>query len=155
MSHDFKPGDPVVYRSHPGAQAEDGVVTSLSNDGRTVFVRYRGQHPDAPGKGTYAADLAHAHKGAAPDRPAPEPPMEYVEVVTRYGGHRHLARARIGNLRIRDRWTTLCRGTSAWTLESWERSPDHPLELSVDDMRALPPCDACLVGKLADSGGRS
>lgn len=151
MSHDFKVGDPVVYRAFPGAEAEDGVVTSLSENGRTVFVRYRGQHPSAPGKGTNATDLQHAHKGAAPDRPTPEPAMDYVEVVTRYGGHRHLARARIGNLRIRDRWTTMCRGTSAWTLESWERSPDHPLELTVADMRELPICAACIVVKQAES----
>jgi hypothetical protein len=50
-------GDAVVYRSHPGAAPEDGVVTGLSSDATLAFVRYRGQHPGAPGKATPVSAL--------------------------------------------------------------------------------------------------
>jgi hypothetical protein len=56
-------GDAVVYRSHPGAAPEDGVVTGLSSDASLAFVRYRGQHPGAPGKATPVSALT---------RPGPE-----------------------------------------------------------------------------------
>lgn len=137
----FAPGDGVVYRPYPGAPAEDGVVTALSTDPTLVFVRYRDQAPDAAGKATRVADLQRPGPGLALD------PVPWVEVVTRYGGRRHLARRRIGDLVIRDRWHTVCRGTSAWTLESWAKTPDHPLGLTVDDMAALPACEACEAAK--------
>lgn len=54
---DLAVGDAVVYRSHPGAVPEDGVVTKLSTDPTLVFVRYVGQHPGADGKATRVSDL--------------------------------------------------------------------------------------------------
>ena len=86
--------------------------------------------------------------GAARATPAPEPilppiwePQPHVEVVTRYGGHRHLA---LGNDPYAPgRHRTLCLGTSAWTLASWEYEPDHPLALTVEAMRELPMCPVC------------
>lgn len=50
-------GDAVVYRSHPGAAPEDGVVTGRSPNRDLVFVRYAGQHPGANGKVTAIAML--------------------------------------------------------------------------------------------------
>jgi hypothetical protein len=50
-------GDAVIYRSYPGAEPEDGVVTALTSDPSLVFVRYRGQHPGASAKATRVADL--------------------------------------------------------------------------------------------------
>jgi hypothetical protein len=65
---------------------------------------------------------------------------DLVEVVTRYGGFRHLARlAPWPNTRH----FTLCRGTSAWTLEEWRSLPDHPLGLTADQMAELPICVRC------------
>lgn len=49
---EFQVGDGVVYRPYPGAPAEDGVVTKLSNDPSLVFVRYSTQHPGAHGQAT-------------------------------------------------------------------------------------------------------
>lgn len=63
-----------------------------------------------------------------------------VVVVTRYGGHRHLADS---GLPSSARHFTLCHGTSSWTLESWAHTPDHPLGLTVEAMRALPLCERC------------
>ena len=59
---DWKPdvGDPVVYEPFPGGPKEDGVVTGHSANGTMVFVRYRNQMPDAPGKATRIDDLAPA-----------------------------------------------------------------------------------------------
>lgn len=55
-------GDAVVYQApYPGAPVEDGVVTSLSSDPTSVFVRYRGGHPSAPGKSTRVVDLRRPH----------------------------------------------------------------------------------------------
>jgi hypothetical protein len=36
------PGTPVVYRAHPDARAEDGVVTGVATGGRLVFVHFVG-----------------------------------------------------------------------------------------------------------------
>lgn len=72
---------------------------------------------------------------AATENEAPE----YVEVVTRYGGHKHLAVASMFGL-VRHR--TLCLGTSSWTLDDWRKNPDHPL-LTLDQIEALPACPAC------------
>lgn len=54
-------GDPVVYRPHPNAPAEDGVVTRHSADPSLVFVRYTGQHPDAAPKATPWRELETPH----------------------------------------------------------------------------------------------
>lgn len=66
---------------------------------------------------------------------------QFTKVVTRYGGHQHLGvePPRLGY----DRWTTACLGTSAWTVESWEKVQDHPL-LSIEQIKALPPCPRCM-----------
>lgn len=65
---------------------------------------------------------------------------EYVEVVTRYGGHKHLAVTHVfGGL---ERHKTLCMWTSSWTLESWTKTPDHPL-LTTEEIYALPACEHC------------
>lgn len=42
-------GRSVVYRGHAG-EREEGVITSVGE--RYVFVRYRSQHPSAPGQAT-------------------------------------------------------------------------------------------------------
>ena len=57
---DFQVGDGVVYRPYEGAQAEDGVVVRLSSDPSLVFVRYRNQHPSAPGQATPKVRLERA-----------------------------------------------------------------------------------------------
>jgi hypothetical protein len=67
-----------------------------------------------------------------------------VVVVTRYGGHRHRARAPRGRPNYEGRLQTLCRSTSAWTLESWAAVPDHPLGLTPELMEQLPECERCL-----------
>lgn len=64
---------------------------------------------------------------------------EYVEVVTRYGGHKHLAVASVFGL---PRHQTLCMGTSSWTLDSWRKTPDHP-HLTTEEIDALPACPRC------------
>ena len=56
---EFHEGDRVVYHPYPGAPAEDGVVTGLSNDPSLVFVRYASQHPGAPGQATPKVRLEH------------------------------------------------------------------------------------------------
>jgi hypothetical protein len=63
--------------------------------------------------------------------------VETVNVVTRYGTM-HLARRPSWDspYNMRQRHYTLCSGTSAWTVESWEDHPDHPL-LSIDQIRQL------------------
>lgn len=67
----------------------------------------------------------------------------YATVVTRYGGHRHAARIDLFT-RLTGRLFTECMGTSSWTIESWESTPDdHPLGLTPDEMRRLPECDNC------------
>jgi len=48
-------GRGVVYTPYSGAQAEDGVITSLNDE--FVFVRYKGQHPGAGGQATRRQDL--------------------------------------------------------------------------------------------------
>lgn len=68
--------------------------------------------------------------------------MRTVEVVTRYGGRRHRAESGILAL-VTGHLFTLCRGTSAWTIESWEAVPDHP-SLSPAQMRNLPECEECV-----------
>lgn len=55
---ELQPGDAVVYRPHPNAEPEDGVVTGLSTNPSLVFVRYRNQHPGAEGQATPVALLA-------------------------------------------------------------------------------------------------
>ena len=65
---------------------------------------------------------------------------EYVEVVTRYGGHKHLALASTFTL---ERHRTLCMGTSSWTLQSWQDTPDHPT-LSTVEIFDLPACPRCI-----------
>lgn len=57
MTAPFAVGDGVVYRPHPDAPNEDGVVTGLSSDPSLVFVRYATQHPGAPGRATAVAML--------------------------------------------------------------------------------------------------
>lgn len=54
----FTVGDAVVYRAHPDAPREDGVVTGLSSDPSLVFVRYRSQHPGASGQATPVSSLS-------------------------------------------------------------------------------------------------
>lgn len=73
--------------------------------------------------------------------------VEYVEVVTRYGGHKHLAVMSAFGL---PRHHTLCMGTSSWTLRSWRETPDHPL-LTLAEIEALPACPRCaeLTGRRA------
>lgn len=48
----FKPGDRVVYRSHPNARLEAGTVSSVNE--RIVFVVYDGEEQP---KGTFPDDL--------------------------------------------------------------------------------------------------
>lgn len=78
------------------------------------------------------------------------PPENREFVVTRYGGHRHYSSANVRNTAIRlrggvdGRWRTLCRGTSAWTLESWAKIPDHPQGLTAEQMEQLPVCPDCI-----------
>jgi hypothetical protein len=67
--------------------------------------------------------------------------MNTVIVVTRYGGLRHLAEG--GQQQDDGRFLTLCRGTSSWTLTSWERFPDHPV-LTPAEMKHLPICSMCV-----------
>lgn len=55
----FSVGDAVVYTPYPGAQPEDGVVTGLSSDASLLFVRYRSQHPGAPGQATPVSRLSY------------------------------------------------------------------------------------------------
>ena len=64
-----------------------------------------------------------------------------VEVVTRYGGFRHLATPHKGGWD--GRMLTHCSGTSAWTIDHWSRFPDHPLGLTAEQMRTLPSCERC------------
>jgi hypothetical protein len=47
-------GRSVVYRGHAG-EREDGIITSINE--HYVFVRYRNQHPSAPGQATRADQL--------------------------------------------------------------------------------------------------
>lgn len=74
---------------------------------------------------------------------------QFVEVVTRYGGRRHLALAQ-GQLAAAGdagRQRTLCMGTSSWTIASWAGEPDHPLGLTAEQMQRLPLCEGCQVQK--------
>ncbi len=49
-------GRGVVYQAgHPGAEREDGVITSFNE--HFVFVRYRHQHPSSYGQPTKREDL--------------------------------------------------------------------------------------------------
>ncbi len=64
---------------------------------------------------------------------------KYVTVVTRYGGVKHLARPALFD----ERHFTTCSGTSSWTIEDWERHPDHPF-LTTEAMRSLPSCVRCI-----------
>lgn len=65
--------------------------------------------------------------------------MRFVRTVTRYGGHKHLARDE-GNPFARH--FTVCAGTSSWTIQSWERRPDHPL-LTIEQIKLLSHCPHC------------
>jgi hypothetical protein len=71
-------------------------------------------------------------------------PARTVEVVTRYGGVKHLAvlGGRSGIRSTGDRHFTACSGTSSWTVDEWARVADHPL-LSLEQIKALPPCPRC------------
>lgn len=71
-------------------------------------------------------------------------PKQQAEVVTRYGGRTHLADYTLP-YELKGRLHTKCRGTSAWTIASWEANPDHPL-LTLDEIRQLPKCEACHGG---------
>lgn len=51
---DCTPGTAVVYRAHPAAQAEDGVVVRQILGGLLVFVRFRG---DETAKACYVSTL--------------------------------------------------------------------------------------------------
>lgn len=58
---DFRVGDAVVYRAdglRDDLRCEDGVVSSVGE--QYVFVRFTGQHPDAPGKACRPQDLFKA-----------------------------------------------------------------------------------------------
>lgn len=57
MAEQIQPGDSVVYRPHPGAPAEDGVVVRMSDDPSLAFVRYRGSETPMA---TRVADLTRA-----------------------------------------------------------------------------------------------
>lgn len=50
-------GKSVVYTGASGH--EEGVITSFND--RYIFVRYVGQHPNAPGKATKREDLKWSH----------------------------------------------------------------------------------------------
>lgn len=111
--------------------SEDGAIVSVNE--QWVHVRYAGS-PDA--KATPAERLT-----LTPPRPVPE---HYAEVITRYGGWKHLAFTDPSAL-VGSRHYTRCRSTSAWTVESWEADPDHPF-LSIDAIRHLPRCPDCMAG---------
>lgn len=64
----------------------------------------------------------------------------YTFVVTRYGARRHLSDTDSADLHHRHH--TLCRGTSAWTLDAWQDSNDHP-HLWLEELRSLPICEDC------------
>lgn len=67
-----------------------------------------------------------------------------AQVVTRYGGVRHLAE--VDTLtRATGRLFTRCRYVSAWTIESWRITPDHPMGLTPEQMLGLPLCEDCLA----------
>lgn len=84
--------------------------------------------------------------------PAPHPdPITTVEVVTRYGGHRH--RARGINPNDLGRHFTVCLGTSAWTLASWAHVVDHPHGLTTYMMAELPECPRCAAALAAERPG--
>ena len=68
--------------------------------------------------------------------------MSTVEVITRYGGRRHLAEEALGLARPTRRLFTMCLGTSAWTIDSWVAIPDHPT-LTPAEMAELPLCEQC------------
>ncbi len=51
-------GKAVIYRDLPWTPAEDGIITSFNR--RYVFVRYKGQHPSAPGQPTLRKNLTWA-----------------------------------------------------------------------------------------------
>ena len=51
-------GRGVVYYPPHGGRPEDGVITSVNDS--YVFVRYRDQHPGAPGRATNYRDLRWA-----------------------------------------------------------------------------------------------
>jgi hypothetical protein len=75
----------------------------------------------------------------------------YRVVVTRYGGRRHLGRYLGADTLVsrRSRHMTACRTTSSWTIEEWARAeadPEwegHPQGLTAEQMKTLPPCEAC------------
>lgn len=50
-------GRSVIYRGHAG-EMEEGIITSFND--KYVFVRYRRQHPTAPGQATSAEQLEWA-----------------------------------------------------------------------------------------------
>lgn len=54
---DLAPGDGVVYRSHPGAAAEDGEVVRVVGAGPMVMVRYRNGPQAGNVCATHADDL--------------------------------------------------------------------------------------------------
>lgn len=118
-------GERVVYRPAGGCRSEAGEVTEIRAGGGLVMVRYG----EGAAKATRVADLT------------PATPTATVEVVTRYGGHRHLAETGLPT-RVTGWLLTLCRSTSAWTIKSWESVPDHPT-LSPAQMRQLPLCEDC------------
>ncbi len=66
--------------------------------------------------------------------------MANAVVVTRYGGVRHLALTDD----LYARHFTNCRGTSSWTIDSWDSGPDHPMLLTAEDMLKLPFCKSCI-----------
>lgn len=74
--------------------------------------------------------------------------MKTVIVVTRYGVSRHLAD--LSRQQDDGRFLTLCHGTSAWTLGSWRRNPDHS-QLSPEQMEALPICVTCTAAAERES----
>lgn len=51
-------GRSVIYRGGAG-EIEEGVITSFNSE--FVFVRYKKQHPSAPGQATDRRSLSFAH----------------------------------------------------------------------------------------------
>lgn len=79
QASDFHEGQGVVYRHHPDAPPEDGVVTSVNE--RYVFVRYRG---DNGSKATSPADLRPLLDDSYPKSDAPD--QGSVRAVNATGG---------------------------------------------------------------------
>lgn len=58
-------GRSVVYQGGHPDDRDEGVITSFNE--RVVFVRYRAQHPSAPGQATSREDLQWSHASPTPN----------------------------------------------------------------------------------------